>query len=410
MTSFESAQTTLHDFVLNLLSDSSALSAFQDDAAGVLNQAGLGDISAVDVQEVVPLVVDTLPLQNVDVVDNALGALSSVDSLAGGQAGAIAQLQAVTAAFGQVGGAMGLETPLGDLGGTLTGSADGISASVAGPMSTSFALPTADVADLLDGHAMSTVSGLASGVPGVSGEAAALSAVGDNLMANTSNIVNTVATNPTAVVYETLSNPTGVGTDVLGAAESMTVGNLIAASSALPAGDTVGNLLGQTTYSVNAAVAEASSHVNPAAVTDLAGHVSDPSYAIGTAEGAVGTASSTVSSVTSHLPLAGDLPGVGAVTGSLGDPSHVLNTVTSTLSDPTHALGNVTDTVSGVTSSVPGVSSVTSSVTDSVSHSPLGAVTSTVSGALGAAGDTASHVDSSTTGHTDGGLLDGLHL
>ncbi|HEY0803471.1 MAG TPA: IniB N-terminal domain-containing protein, partial [Pseudonocardiaceae bacterium] len=57
----EQADQTLHNFVLNLLSDQSALASFEQDPAAVLDQAGLSDISAADVHEVIPLAIDFLP-------------------------------------------------------------------------------------------------------------------------------------------------------------------------------------------------------------------------------------------------------------------------------------------------------------------------------------------------------------
>ncbi|MEV4197962.1 IniB N-terminal domain-containing protein [Micromonospora globbae] len=54
---------TLHDFVLNLLTDPDARSAFDLDPEGALRAAGLTDITAADVQDVVPLVVDYAPVQ-----------------------------------------------------------------------------------------------------------------------------------------------------------------------------------------------------------------------------------------------------------------------------------------------------------------------------------------------------------
>jgi hypothetical protein len=89
--------STLHDFVLNLLSDPSLKDAFAADAQGTLEQAGLADITAVDVQEVIPLVLDLLPatpagLPAIDGVDLTLPA---GDVLADGPLGAISQLQAV---------------------------------------------------------------------------------------------------------------------------------------------------------------------------------------------------------------------------------------------------------------------------------------------------------------------------
>ncbi|MDX3658451.1 IniB N-terminal domain-containing protein [Streptomyces sp. ID05-26A] len=89
--------STLHDFVLNLLSDPTLKDAFANDAQGTLEQAGLADITAVDVQEVIPLVLDLLPatpagLPAIESVDLTLPA---GDLLADGPLGAISQLQAV---------------------------------------------------------------------------------------------------------------------------------------------------------------------------------------------------------------------------------------------------------------------------------------------------------------------------
>lgn len=88
--------STIHDFVLNLLTDPAAKAAFDIDATGALEQAGLSDISAVDVQEVLPLVLDTLP---------AVDGLPALDGIAfeglpetvleSGAAGAISQLQSI---------------------------------------------------------------------------------------------------------------------------------------------------------------------------------------------------------------------------------------------------------------------------------------------------------------------------
>ncbi|WP_156756609.1 IniB N-terminal domain-containing protein [Actinokineospora pegani] len=55
-------EQTLHDFVLNLLSDDAARSAFAQDPAAALSGAGLGDITAQDVQDVIPLVIDYTPI------------------------------------------------------------------------------------------------------------------------------------------------------------------------------------------------------------------------------------------------------------------------------------------------------------------------------------------------------------
>ncbi|MCP2250528.1 IniB N-terminal domain-containing protein [Lentzea aerocolonigenes] len=89
--------STLHDFVLNLLSDPSLKAAFAADAQGTLEQAGLADITAVDVQEVIPLVLDLVPaVDGLPAVNDLDLSLPTDDLLAEGPLGAISQLQAVT--------------------------------------------------------------------------------------------------------------------------------------------------------------------------------------------------------------------------------------------------------------------------------------------------------------------------
>ncbi|BCB85060.1 IniB N-terminal domain-containing protein [Phytohabitans suffuscus] len=91
----ESTQT-LHDFVLNLLTNPEARSAFELDPEGTLNAAGLGDITAADVQDVVPLVVDYAPVQGITgLVPGDLG-LGQIGALDGDATNVIGQLQTVT--------------------------------------------------------------------------------------------------------------------------------------------------------------------------------------------------------------------------------------------------------------------------------------------------------------------------
>src|SRR5437763_16264383 len=83
----EQSVQTLHDLVLSLLSDQSVLSAFQEDPAGVLDQAGLSDISAADVQSAIPLVMDYAPQG----LEASLSQLP--ETLQDGASSAISQLQ-----------------------------------------------------------------------------------------------------------------------------------------------------------------------------------------------------------------------------------------------------------------------------------------------------------------------------
>lgn len=54
---------TLHDFVLNLITNQDARLAFELDPEGALQNARLGDLTPADVQDVIPLVVDLTPVQ-----------------------------------------------------------------------------------------------------------------------------------------------------------------------------------------------------------------------------------------------------------------------------------------------------------------------------------------------------------
>src|SRR3569833_3887530 len=93
---------TLHDFALNLLNDPTALAAFGTDPQGVLAAAGLGDVSAADVHEVIALVLDIVPVDSLPAVGAlpVVGDLASVGADASGIQGAIDQLPALTAGLG----------------------------------------------------------------------------------------------------------------------------------------------------------------------------------------------------------------------------------------------------------------------------------------------------------------------
>ncbi|GAA3437477.1 IniB N-terminal domain-containing protein [Kutzneria kofuensis] len=88
---------TLHEFTLGLLNDEQARSLFAADPTGVLQSAGLGDITAADVHEILPLVLDMAPTHVVEAFEQTLGGgLPALPSLPG--ADAISTLQHLTAA------------------------------------------------------------------------------------------------------------------------------------------------------------------------------------------------------------------------------------------------------------------------------------------------------------------------
>ncbi|MBK1784997.1 IniB N-terminal domain-containing protein [Prauserella cavernicola] len=111
-------EQTLHDFVLGLLNDPASRLAFTEDPTDALECAGLGDITAQDVQEVVPLVMDySGQLPGTD-------ALGDLPVGADGIAGAIAQLQSVADVAGEQRSDDALDFGVFDA--DLEGSADGV--------------------------------------------------------------------------------------------------------------------------------------------------------------------------------------------------------------------------------------------------------------------------------------------
>src|SRR3954462_11101251 len=94
------SSNTLHEFVLGLLSDPTALADFQNDAEGALGAAGLGDISALDVQEVLPLGLDYMTAGSLPALHGSVLEDLPLDVDVDGPAAAINQLHAVTQLVG----------------------------------------------------------------------------------------------------------------------------------------------------------------------------------------------------------------------------------------------------------------------------------------------------------------------
>jgi len=375
----EQADQTLHDFVLNLLGDSQALAAFEQDPAAVLDHAGLSDISAADVQEVIPLVVDFVPV-HADALDSILSQLP-LDSVNTGQLGAIQQLQFVTQALGGLppfhsGGSFDAQ----GVHGAWNVGSDGDQMWAAGTMSSPVGTGSASIggdlhhgmgggvslsgmgADLhagmklpgLDALNLPSLGGMPSGFSAMSDVTDALdghlSSVAGTLNENATNTANLVAgvtdfaagglANPAALT-DALANPAATLNALTGSVEAFAASG--ASSLPAPAGAAAGEAMTTINSATQNVVSEVTTHL-PATnglpgVGDLGSHLPlDPTQAIDTLQGVVGQ-------VTSQLPT-GNLPG-------LGDLSHV----TSTLGDPSHALGTVESTLSGVTGEVSNVTS-----------------------------------------------------
>ncbi|MET8230643.1 IniB N-terminal domain-containing protein [Micromonospora sp. NPDC005298] len=109
------SQQTLHDFVLDLLTNPDARSAFDLDPEGALHSAGLTDITAADVQDVVPLVVDYAPGQGLAPLAPVVGQLG-LDPLVTDTTDVVGQLQSVAQQISVTSSPSGLDVKAGVLG------------------------------------------------------------------------------------------------------------------------------------------------------------------------------------------------------------------------------------------------------------------------------------------------------
>ncbi|WP_112270414.1 IniB N-terminal domain-containing protein [Lentzea terrae] len=281
--------STLHDFVLNLLSDPALKAAFATDAQGTLEQAGLADITAVDVQEVIPLVLDLVPaVDGLPAVDSLNLDLPADDLLAQGPLGAISQLQAVASQLTSSG------LNLSD-----------IQTSSAGVLA-------ADETGLNLIAANKTLGEFTSAGLGLGGD---FSAVGD----------------VTSVLDQTASPVTGTALDVADTATATVDGTLATATSAVPGADgLLGHLggVGGLTHDALGVLGGADANLGALNVSGLhdltSGNViANTTDTVGavqhTASGVVDTATGVANTATG---LVGDTAGVGNVLGNVTDVAH----------------------------------------------------------------------------------------
>ncbi|MEU8181344.1 IniB N-terminal domain-containing protein [Micromonospora sp. NPDC049047] len=106
---------TLHDFVLDLLTNPDARSAFDLDPEGALRGAGLTDITAADVQDVVPLVVDYAPGAGLAPLAAPVGQLD-LEPLLTDSTDVVGQLQSVAQQISVTSSPTGVDVKAGVLG------------------------------------------------------------------------------------------------------------------------------------------------------------------------------------------------------------------------------------------------------------------------------------------------------
>jgi hypothetical protein len=318
---------TLHAFTLKLLSDPTALSQFAANPEGVLQAAGLGDITAGDVHDVLPLVMDHAPLPVVEAFEQsvAAGGLPGLSSLPG--ADAVSTLQELTQHLTSVAPALPV---------------DGLSSLPLGGDELGRALP---------------VDGLAGGLP-----------VGD-----LSGGLPVDGVIPSLPLPDESGLVPGLPVDSLPAAPQLPNLPLDGVTGAVPA--------------VPGVPVAALTDPNQL-VADVRGSLADPGRAVYSVQSMTEQIVQGAPAVVAHggLPVGGSLPGLGG----LGSTTDVTKTLDSTVHSATGVAGNVpvagkvvADTTSHVTTTVHSVdvdtvgktvAGITGNV-GALAHDPIHAVT-----------------------------------
>ncbi|MEU7848909.1 IniB N-terminal domain-containing protein [Micromonospora parva] len=221
------SQQTLHDFVLDLLTNPDARSAFDLDPEGALRGAGLTDITAADVQDVVPLVVDYAPGAGLAPLASPVEQLG-LDPLLTDTTDVVGQLQSVAQQISVTSSPSGVDVKAGVLG------------AIAVDPSTAAAGVT-----VLPGI------GLGVGPSGLDTDLAGVSDVAHTLDADVVQPVDAIADPVLGDVTSTVGDPTGlldgtdsnlIGGDLTGGVLSGTHGQLGGVVSSLGVDDTLNGL------------------------------------------------------------------------------------------------------------------------------------------------------------------------
>jgi hypothetical protein len=300
-----SSPNTLHDFVLDLLSDPTALADFQADAEGTLARAGLSDINALDVQEVIPLVLDYVPTGSLPALDGSVLEDLPLDVLDAGPASAIFQLRAVADQLATSG-----VFSVGDMkaaaAGRLTADADSLSV-FSGVSSYGGLLDVAahsklsiegdfsavgDVTDTLDGT-LATVSGPADGLAGTA------TGTLDGALATAGGVAGSLpdADGLTSTAFGTVDTLTGVVGNVTGGltgdlpvvGDLPGVGNLPVVGGVGGVGDSLGDSLGVSGSAHGSAQFETHGAAPLSGVTDTVAGVADTAGVGGVVSNVTGT-------------------------------------------------------------------------------------------------------------------------
>jgi hypothetical protein len=301
----ESTQT-LHDFVVNLLTDAGLRSAFELDPEGTLARLGLSDVVPADVHDVIPLVVDSVPLQGL----TDLSAVEGLGALGVGSTGVVGQVQTVANQFTAGVNGTGADVTVANVA-AVSVDPDGLTVSASsglpvlglGGGATVDLSGAQDVADTLDANVLGTAGGLGA-VDGVLGTA--------------------------DVAATTLTSTAGTATDLIGAGD---LGGLTDLTGTLGNPTDLSGALGAATGTVDGALAgvgdlDGTLDRTLDGVTGTVGGVADLDGTLATVTGTVGGAAGVT-----------DLAGVTDTVSGVADLGGTVGTVTGTVDG---ALGGVT--------------------------------------------------------------------
>lgn len=379
---------TLHEFALNLLNDPQALADFNADPQGVLNAAGLGDVSEADVREIIPLVMDTAPASvteplsavangadvagtldevTTDVTDGASGLLDSVSQVAAGALGNLPNLSGVFGGVSHLAEDTGLNT-------TAVGALDTVEDVVDGVTNALDGLPLVgpvlDAADVDLHHTVDAITEHESDGKLVGAAVDALTNhLGDALMPEA--LVDAVGELP--AVGEPVSNLVRDvrhdGGAVLGSLNEAIGSTPVGEPSGQALADSLGQIglnevsgtlaggLTDAVGGVTNAVNDLTSPVLGNAASDL---VNTASNALGGAQfDAAGDVSETLDHVTAAVPAVPALPAEAPALPNASTVTDAVNSVTQHVPAAHHAVSHV----AGAVADTPGVADVQQHVT-----------------------------------------------
>jgi hypothetical protein len=430
-------EQSLFHFVFHLVSDPEQLTAFQSDPAGALADAGLSDINATDVLEVLPLVSDNLPATSG--LETLLADLPSTGQAISG----IEQLQAVAYAvssqvscFSVAGNGFGAAGTFSSVGGEVAGSlaghlAGGVELSSLESMAGGLSHNVDPAAVLGDLTSLAQGTPLANGFGPLPDPTAGIEAVNAQVMwavgavsETSSSVIAADSTGTLASVSEAgsmvVSATTGFTSvsDVAETLDSEAMSNASALTSV--AQSQLANPAGTATTLVESVQALATSSLTPQHVYQLATDLNTDGITVASQvqpvlnDVAAGHAPLDDALTTAHSVVADG----GTLTGQLGISSLIAsnpalaagqaaltNTVGTVqshlpLSTVGTAVHNVQTTVNGVLDGT--------GISNAVSHSPLATAATAGPAVAGQVSADAQHVADTLHNVTSG--LDNLHL